>query len=94
MFSDREKVGVAYLIEPPFTEVENHETHSSHPYPRRGNKMRGSLSRQNHGDDRWIDPENTSEAHVTPYILPEFIMSMKNTFCLKLCKTVTLKGIS
>ena len=54
MFSDREKVGVAYLTEPAFTEVENHETHSDHPYPRRGDKMRGNLSRQNHGDDRWI----------------------------------------
>lgn len=36
MFSEREKVGFAYLTKSPFTEVENHETHSHHHSPRRG----------------------------------------------------------
>ena len=37
-------MGFAYLTKSPFTEVENHETHSHHHSPRRGN-----LSRHNSG---------------------------------------------
>ena len=36
MFSEREKVGFAYLTKSPFTEVENDETHSYHRFPSRG----------------------------------------------------------
>lgn len=36
MFSEREKVGCAYLTKSPFTEAENHEAHSHHRSPRRG----------------------------------------------------------
>lgn len=44
-----------------------------------------------------IDPGKTNEAHFKTPVLPdstEFIMKVKNNFCLKLYKIVTLKGNS